>query len=63
MLVAQDLLIELYNYGLNPTAIAVTAAADSCSVLAPAAGYAGRWADLMLNCCERPGGCGDSEIR
>jgi len=30
------------NNGLNPTTVAVTAAADSRGELAPAAGYAGR---------------------
>jgi hypothetical protein len=35
-----------HNCGLNPTAVAVAAVADSRAVLAPAAGYAGRYAGL-----------------
>jgi hypothetical protein len=36
---------RLPNNGLNPTAVAMTVAADSRGELAPAAGYAGRSAD------------------
>jgi hypothetical protein len=35
-----------HNYGLNPTACAVAAVADAGGMLAPAAGYAGRYAGL-----------------
>jgi hypothetical protein len=31
-----------HNYGVNPSPVAVTVAADSRGALAPAAGYAGR---------------------
>jgi hypothetical protein len=44
-----DVHAELPNNGLNPTTVAVTAAADFRGVLAPAAGYAGRSAASLLS--------------
>jgi len=35
-----------HNNGLSPTACAVAAFPDACAGLAPAAGYADRYADL-----------------